>query len=163
MATKLQKNGADINGPDGKPIVMNMTVAKFQLIRTKINWDPMEIGANRFAEFKAIVDDPARLLPMLHVALGGSFDEFGDLMRGDALDAAVHAFVYEVTDFFPATVRESHRATWTEIIDTQLSLIPETIQNFRAEVRPIVAQKITAGMKQMANAYQIPQQPTSGG
>lgn len=162
MRTIKDKDGKDLNIA-GNPVQMHLTHAKFQQIKTEIGFDPMEIGAGKFDTFIQVTQNPGELLKMLHIAVGGTFDEFADLMRADALDNAIAAFVEELTDFFPAQQRARFLAMWNayqemdaERVERETAIVVEEVQKradpmFRTEVQ------------RSLNAYeQRQQQPISG-
>ena len=162
MRTIKDKDGQDLNIA-GNPVRMHLTHAKFQQIKTDIGFDPMEIGAGNFETFLEVTQKPGELLKMLHIAVGGTFEEFADLMRADALDNAIGAFVEEVADFFPVQQRARFLAMWNayqemdaERVERETAIVVEEVQK-RAD--PVFRRQVQTSL----NAYEKAQPPTISG
>lgn len=93
-------------------IEINITAVKE--LRAALGVDLLDVGGELLT---AMIDDPVALCDVLYVLCkpqadkaGVSDEDFGRGLRGDPIDAAVAAFLEELTDFFPSRRRRLMQA-----------------------------------------------------
>lgn len=148
---------------DGKVVSLNLDHGKLEEIKARIGWDPMEVGGGDFKEFQAVTNDPKRLLPMLHIAVGGTFEEFFNSTRGEALDRCINAFVLEIGDFFPQSVRCRIVAVWEKLNQMSIDAVPKQVSLLSRKVEPLLEQAMEQAMdRALVEQQGYGAQPTSG-
>lgn len=134
----------------GKTRTFTLSIDTVIKIRSALDVDLLDvINADDIfdpeASLSKLSRDPVLLCQVLHIAIGGDFDEFAQSMHGDAIANATAAYLRELMFFFPPEARETIQHTFDQHGQVQKAILTRT----RTEVDRMTADSLDRLRKPM--------------